>query len=94
MIRYFCDVCECETNDLNTFAYLCHIDNVVDGSMHGYVDGDLNLVSGRSVGVDLCNACYNEVAVPSVVKLRELTRSLRPDVDPKPSEDGGSEPKE
>lgn len=78
MIKRFCDACEKEmkTSNSGTFAVKVHL---LDSnlSMGGYVDRDLNPVSGRMENLDLCNACYNLIMGAAVAKLVEL-QALRP----------------
>lgn len=70
--KVFCDRCGKEGAS-NSFAYLCHLDFLAEGSNNiaGHVDGDGNPVSDRHVSVDLCNACYNEVVLPAVIALKK-----------------------
>lgn len=60
MIRMFCDRCSrelCPTS-FQHFEVPCHI---AEPHGHGYIDRELNQVSGRMVTFDLCNACSNLV---------------------------------
>lgn len=60
MIRMTCDRCGREQNpvDFQHFEVPCHI---AEPRGHGYIDRELNPVSGRLVAFDLCNACSNLV---------------------------------
>lgn len=51
-----------------TFSYAVHIEGIIkcDLSKAGYVDSNMNTVSGREESWDVCNECYNRVMVPSV----------------------------
>lgn len=77
MIKFYCDACGEETDSLNDYEYLCHIDSVLDMSANVYVDKDMNAVSGRRVKVGLCNKCYNETVIESVKKLREIKKLFK-----------------
>jgi hypothetical protein len=70
--KCFCDACGKSNNQMNSFSFLCHIDDIVTKNYATYSDNDGNPVSGRSVEVDLCNECYNRVVVEAVKKLYEL----------------------
>lgn len=69
-IKTFCDACGKERS-VNKFSYLYHIDDVISGKL-GYVDSELNAVSGRIIEVDLCNECYNFVLVSAVEELKRI----------------------
>lgn len=74
MIKQFCDACKKEIQqgrDLYKFEYFFHIDGILDHII-GYVDKDLNRVSGRTTHKDLCIVCYNKVVVEAVKKFREI----------------------
>lgn len=58
-----------------TFAVKVHL--LQSDLSSGYVDRDLNPVSGRMENLDLCNACYNLIMGAAVDKLVEL-QALRP----------------
>lgn len=71
--KFFCDCCNKETKHRpNQFEYLIHLDDMT--SVHGYVDSDWNRISGRTVVVDLCNKCYNDVVSVAVQKFKELRK--------------------
>ncbi len=73
MIKYLCDACGKEIKGRNgtSFSYLCHLDDSAS-FMGGYVDNDMNPVSGREVEKLLCNKCYNLVMRPAVEALKAL----------------------
>lgn len=67
-----CDCCFSRKESLNNFSYLCHLDDIYDGGISGYSDSEGNSISGRQIGVELCNACYNKVVFESVKRLKLL----------------------
>ena len=73
-----CDACNNEiTGRVNQYSYRKHIDIIASGSGHagsGFMDRDDNPVSGVDVTVDLCNACYNKVVMPSVKVLYAIKK--------------------
>lgn len=55
------------------FVYGVHIDTILSGDVGGlYVDNDMNAVSGRDTGWELCNLCYNRILLPSVKLFHEM----------------------
>lgn len=74
--KTFCDACGKELKyPANKYEYLCHLDDLAAGKfMNGFVDMDGNSVSRRSISLELCNKCYNEVMLPSVMKLKEIQK--------------------
>ena len=70
MTKTFCDCCLKETNSINHFSYLCHLENNM--RINGYVDSDGNAVSGRTIDKVLCNKCYNDIVSKAVNRLKEL----------------------
>jgi hypothetical protein len=73
MIKFYCDACDKEVDNLNYFEHKIHIYDIIDGKIE-YIDRDLNPVSGRTVSHSLCNKCYNEVLIESVKKLQEIKK--------------------
>jgi hypothetical protein len=71
MIKYYCDACNKEVKRLNSWGYLCHIDDYFTHKM-GYVDNEGNSVSGREISVDLCNECYNKIVIKAVEELNNI----------------------
>lgn len=71
----FCDCCGKETKSVNHFTYLCHLED--KSHTNGYVDNEMNRVSGRHVSKDLCNKCYNDVVSASVNKFLELKEKYK-----------------
>jgi len=75
MIKCICDVCG-KDKARNKFEYLCHLGDinanggVVQMNVAEYIDNEGNSISGRTVGVDLCNKCYNEIVGKAVDELR------------------------
>lgn len=67
--KYFCDKCESEAKSLFRFEYYIHLHNLSD--MRGYVDGEGNPISGRTVCADLCIKCYNKVVSKAVTALQK-----------------------
>lgn len=71
MIRFFCDACGSQANQLYPFRYLIHLEN--PNELHGYMspqrDGTWESVSGREEKADLCLKCYNRILKPSVTLL-------------------------
>jgi hypothetical protein len=66
--KKFCDHCGKE-GSVNKFQYKCHLTDMAQGRiMNGYVDSDLNSISGRTDVIDLCNKCYNELIFPVIKK--------------------------
>jgi len=60
VIRKFCDACgkEMETSTNTQFSYLCHI--AMPG-LGGYIDKNMDAVSGRFESADVCHKCYNVI---------------------------------
>jgi hypothetical protein len=74
MIKRFCDACGREIPEGTmgqTFSYLCHIDDVLDGK-DCYIDHDGNSISCRAETKELCIYCYNRAMIEAVKKFREL----------------------
>ncbi len=72
--KTYCDACGKE-GSINKFQYLCHITSMAEGThMNGFVDNDMNQVSGRNDSIDLCNKCYNSVVLPSVKKFLAIQK--------------------
>lgn len=69
--KTFCDCCGKEAKVVH-YQFRVHMKDIVNGHVNGFVDNDMNRVSGRDVTVELCHKCYNEVVYPSVAKLKEL----------------------
>ena len=67
-----CDCCGKE-GAKNKFEYLVHLDDVAENGyqLHGYCDLDGNYISGKYVSVDLCNKCYNDIVIKSVVEFKQ-----------------------
>jgi len=63
MVKYYCDCCLKEAKHLNSFEYLCHLEDIFTGKMTGYVDGDMTPISGRVVEKNFCHKCYNKKAI-------------------------------
>ena len=57
MKRYFCDSCGIEKKALNRVDVPCHLNSLAGKC--GYVDEDMNSVSGRTETLELCNKCKN-----------------------------------
>lgn len=58
MTKYFCDCCGKEVKRPNRMDVPCHV--AEEGDLgNGYVDNEFNAISGRSVGLELCNKCSN-----------------------------------
>jgi TPP-dependent indolepyruvate ferredoxin oxidoreductase alpha subunit len=77
MKRTICDGCgECRDQfGWDSVSVPCHIAE----KRHGYVDGNMNQVSGRTVDFDLCNKCANIVNTATFAALNELRRAhVRP----------------
>lgn len=72
MIKVICDACGCEKAK-NKFEYLCHLDD--NNPVTGYTDNNGNAVSGRSVSVDLCNKCYNDILSKAVAEIKWLSKN-------------------
>lgn len=76
MRKIFCDCCGKEITIPKKFGWLCHLTDMVQGKLPGYVeieaDGEMNSTSCREDCVELCTRCYNEIVVPSVKKYFEL----------------------
>ncbi len=71
MIKCFCDKCGKETQSPNKFKYLVHLEDMISGIV-AYVDNDDNPISGRSIEIDLCAKCYNEVMIPAVKTIKGI----------------------
>lgn len=56
MIKYFCDSCGEEKQDINREQVPCHLYSL---SYPAYTDMEHNPVSGRRDEIHLCNACRN-----------------------------------
>jgi hypothetical protein len=66
MVKYYCDCCLKEAKHLNSFEYLCHLEDIFTGKMTGYVDGDMTPISGRVVEKNFCHKCYNKIVSKAV----------------------------
>lgn len=68
-VKYFCDSCGEEKKSVNDFEIPCHLfgTQYVDA---GYSDGEGNSISGRKVGIDLCNKCLNVAYTAAVAAIR------------------------
>lgn len=71
--KIFCDACGKEGAS-NKYTYLCHIIDIIEGNCNGFVDNDMNRVSGRKYEIDLCNKCYNQIVTPSIKKFKEIQK--------------------
>jgi hypothetical protein len=72
MKKLFCDICEKECKSVTHLEYMCHIDDMVNGNVGEYVDNDGHAVSGRTVLLELCHRCYNDILVTAVKKAHDL----------------------
>lgn len=70
MKKTFCDVCGKETKNVNQINIPCHLYS--HSASLGYVDSDMNRVSGRVDILDMCNACNNRVYAAAVEQIRLL----------------------
>lgn len=67
--KRFCDCCGREVGfrQFTEFSIKKHIDQIgVKEIFGGFVDSAGNPVSDASVSYDLCNACYNSVAMAAM----------------------------
>jgi len=73
----FCDCCG-ELKKDNTmfigFEWLCHLTDISQGILSGFVDENGNTISGRSDAAELCIRCYNKIMVKSVKEYFELRK--------------------
>lgn len=74
MIKTICDACGNE-NAGNKFSYLCHLDDHIGL----YSDGKGNIISGRSIDIDLCNACYNKIVGAAVKEFKKINPNFKED---------------
>lgn len=72
MIKYFCDCCGKQEHRLNSLELKKHVEDLAQGRVNGYVDQEGNTVSGITNRYDLCNKCYNDVALVALNKFFEL----------------------
>lgn len=79
MIKKFCDACGEATTESNGISIPCHLYS--KRNELGYVDSNMNRVSGRNDVLDLCNACNNQVFSAAVEKLREIQKGPKHGVD-------------
>jgi hypothetical protein len=66
MIKYYCDCCLKEADHLYSFDYYCHLDDVVNHKIDGYVDKNMNPVSRRMDEHNFCLKCYNIIVSKAV----------------------------
>ena len=71
MIRVTCDGCG-KDGASHKVGFKCHL--MLSLANNQYVDNDGNPVSGRTVELDLCNACYNEAASLAVMAIRAIRK--------------------
>ncbi len=69
----YCDACGADASVGASVGVPCHLYS--KRSALGYVDRDMNRVSGRSDHLDLCNACLNRAYSAMVDKILEIQRS-------------------
>jgi len=75
MIKRFCDCCGNEVKSdrgMRWFSYGVHLCDIVHGKIGGYVDADMNSISGRNESWEVCSGCYNRIMIPSVKKFFAL----------------------
>jgi hypothetical protein len=68
MRKVYCDKCEEDITDknINNVKFKVHFRDILKESLHpGYTDGEGNYTSGKTIGFDLCNKCYNEIMYPA-----------------------------
>lgn len=76
MKKVICDACGRDGANCQ-FEYDCHLDDLAAGKPAAYSDSEGNSVSGRTVTVDLCNACYNNIVVLAVSALKIRMKGKR-----------------
>ncbi len=69
----FCDACGSESSGTCRVAIACHLYSMA-GNL-GYVDGDMNRVSGREDVLDLCHKCYNHSVSKMVAEIRKIQQA-------------------
>lgn len=74
--KRFCDCCgkEVKNRGVVEFSLRKHIPKLATDGLDGqmYVDRDGDVVSDASEAFDLCNRCYNKVALAAMQKILEL----------------------
>lgn len=74
MTKHYCDACGKElvgSDGRMGIEIPCHH---FDNTTLGYVDSDMNSVSGRTVGKDLCNKCSNQIYSKAVEELQRIQK--------------------
>ena len=69
MKKTFCDACGSESS-IKPMGIPCHLYSL--RGQCGYVDQDMNRVSGRDDSIDLCSDCSNRVYSAAVEKLLDI----------------------
>jgi len=80
MVRYFCDICGKEKDQLISCNIPCHLWSFRGKA--GYVDNDLQPMSGRYDSLGLCRQCHN-IAYSSMVDtlLKILDNTKQTEID-------------
>ncbi len=74
MRKNFCDACEKEIKShLNVLKIPYHIVE----QRRGYLDQDMIEVSGRSVDIEVCNACWNVAWRAAFAALKSIETSKK-----------------
>lgn len=77
MTKTFCDACGKELKHHQSvfgFSYKVHIDDMANGNIGGYVDANLNQISGRDENCEVCISCYNKIMVPAFRILKDIQK--------------------
>ena len=77
MMHFTCDSCgeKIESGNPNSVDFPIHVLEVARGHVNGYVDGNGNPVSGRTVRFDLCNSCFNVAFNASMITIQAIQKS-------------------
>lgn len=70
MIKYICDACNTEIlGSPRQVSFFYHITKPHD---IGYVDNQMNRVSGRTVEYECCQGCYNRIMSKAWETMQEI----------------------
>lgn len=72
MIKRFCDACGKELLGSDGRMGIAIPVHHLQPGCDGYVDNNLNAISGRDITLELCNGCSNRIYSKAVEELKRL----------------------